>query len=276
MIAEESTAFPGITQPTSEGGIGFDLKWNMGWMHDTLRYFQKDPIYRKYEHNQLTFGMLYQYTEKFTQVFSHDEVVGSLLTKMHGSQIAHKARQLRLLFAFMWLWPGKKTLFMGSDFGQSAEWAYNSSLDWHLLQYMDHEGIQKLVSDLNMLYQTVPGLAAGDHRPEGFEWINHTYSDESILVFLRRGTKETDTLVAIGNYTPVLRENFRMGVPYSGYWKEVINTDAKEYGGYGHGNLGGVHSDEMDWDGRPFSVQVSLPPLSMCVFRFQKDPPAVR
>ena len=271
MIAEESTAFPGITQPTSLGGIGFDLKWNMGWMHDTLKYFQKDPVFRKYEHNQLTFGMLYQYTEKFTQVFSHDEVVhgkGSLLTKMHGWKIADKARQLRLLFAFMWLWPGKKTLFMGSDFGQSAEWAYNRSLDWHLLQYSDHEGVQKVVRDLNVLYQSVPGLATGDHRPEGFEWINHTYANESVLAFLRRGDKETDTLVAIGNYTPVLRENFRIGVPHGGYWQEVINTDAKDYGGYGYGNFGGISSDEREWDGRPYSINLTLPPMAMCIFQF--------
>lgn len=276
MIAEESTAFPGITKPTSEGGVGFDLKWNMGWMHDTLHYFQTDPVFRKYEHHQLTFGMLYQYTEKFTQVFSHDEVVhgkGSLLTKMHGCQITDKARQLRLLFALMWMWPGKKTLFMGSDFGQSAEWAYNRSLDWHLLQYMDHEGVQKTVCDLNGLYRTVPGLAAGDHRPEGFEWINHTYADESILAFLRRGDEETDTLVAVGNFTPVLRENFRIGVPYGGFWQEIINTDAKAYGGYGYGNFGGVHSDEIEWDGRPYSVQLTLPPLAMCVFRFKVETP---
>lgn len=272
MIAEESTAFPGITEPTKDGGVGFDLKWNMGWMHDTLNYFQTDPIYRKYEHNQLTFGMLYQYTERFTQVFSHDEVVhgkGSLLTKMHGWHIADKARQLRLLFAFMWAWPGKKTLFMGSDFGQSAEWAYNSSLDWHLLQYPDHEGVQNVVRDLNVLYRTVPGIAANDNRPEGFEWINHTYSDESVLAFLRIGTTEADTLVAVGNYTPVLRENFRIGVPYSGYWQEVINTDAREYGGDGHGNFGGIHSDEIDWDGRPYSIRLTLPPLAMCIFRLQ-------
>ncbi len=273
MIAEESTDFPGVTRPIQEGGIGFDLKWNMGWMHDTLHYFQTDPIYRKHEHNHLTFGMLYQYTEKFTQVFSHDEVVhgkGSLLTKMHGWEIAYKARQLRLMFAFMWLWPGKKTLFMGSDFGQSAEWAYNQSLDWNLLQYADHKGVQNVVCDLNVLYQTVPGLASGDHHPEGFEWINHTYADESILAFLRNGETAGDTLVAIGNYTPVLRENFRIGVPYSGGWQEVINTDAKEYGGYGYGNFGGVHSDEIEWDGRPYSIRITIPPLSMCVFRFQE------
>ena len=272
IIAEESTSFPGITKPTSEGGLGFDLKWNMGWMHDTLKYFSTDPIFRKYEHNQLTFGMLYQYTERFTQVFSHDEVVhgkGSLLMKMHGNTIAHKARQLRLLFAFMWMWPGKKTLFMGSDFGQYSEWAYSRSLDWHLLQHLDHKGVQRVVCDLNRLYQTIPGFSAGDHRPEGFEWINHSYVDESILAFLRNGTAKTDTLVAVGNYTPVARKSFRIGVPHGGFWQEILNTDAKEYGGSGCGNYGGLVADAVEWDGRPYSIKLFLPPLSMCIFRFQ-------
>ena len=275
LIAEESTSFPGVTEPTAKGGLGFDLKWNMGWMHDTLKYFQTDPLFRKYEHNQLTFGMLYQYTERFTQVFSHDEVVhgkGSLLMKMHGSPIAHKARQLRLLFAYMWMWPGKKTLFMGSDFGQSSEWAYSRSLDWHLLQYPDHQGVQGVVRDLNHIYQMVPGFAAGDHSPEGFEWINHTYADESILAFQRNGSAETDTLVVIGNYTPVAREHFRIGVPYDGFWQEILNTDAKEYGGSGCGNYGGVVADPVEWDGRTYSIRLLLPPLSMVIFRFQDKP----
>ena len=159
MIAEESTSFPGVTNPTSEGGLGFDLKWNMGWMNDTLEYFKKDPIHRKYDHHQLSFGMLYQYSENFTQVFSHDEVVHgkqSMLLKMPGESISNKAHQLRLLYGLMWMWPGKKTLFMGSDFGQSAEWNYNKNLDWHLLQYPEHKGIQMVVRDLNKLYQEIP------------------------------------------------------------------------------------------------------------------------
>lgn len=273
MIAEESTTFPGITKAISEGGLGFDLKWNMGWMHDTLSYFQKDAASRKSEHSKLTFGMLYQHTEKFIQVFSHDEVVhgkGSLLTKMYGQRISDKARQLRLLFAFMWLWPGKKTLFMGSDFGQSAEWSHDRSLDWHLLRYIDHEGIRKVVRDLNCLYRRVSGLAAGDLYSEGFEWINQTGADLSVLAFLRRGNEETDTLLAVGNYTSVLRREFRVGVPFGGYWQEVINTDAEAYGGSGYGNCSGVYSDEMNWDGRTFSIKLTLPPLSMCIFRFQK------
>ena len=273
MIAEESTTFPGITKALSDGGMGFDLKWNMGWMHDILNYFQKDPRFRKDVHSKLTFGMLYQYTENFIQVFSHDEVVhgkGSLLTKMHGQHISDKAQQLRLLFAFMWLWPGKKTLFMGSDFGQSAEWCHYRSLDWHLLQYVDHEGIQNIVRDLNCLYKKVDALSSGDLCLEGFEWISHNRSDECILAFLRKGNKETDTFAVVGNFTSELREELRIGVPYEGYWLEVINTDAVVYGGSGYGNSGGIYTDKIARDERPFSIELTLPPMSMCVFRFQK------
>ncbi len=272
LIAEESTAFPGVTKPTSEGGLGFDLKWNMGWMHDTLEYFQKDPIYRKYEHHQLSFGMLYQYSENFTQVFSHDEIVHgkrSMLLKMPGEPISNKAHQLRLLYGLMWMWPGKKTLFMGSDFGQSAEWNYNKSLDWHLLQYLDHHGIQMVVRDLNRLYQEIPSLATGDNRSEGFEWINCTDAENSILSFLRKADAPTDDLTAVGNFTPVLREGFRVGVPHLGFWKEILNTDAKEYGGLGFGNNGGVLAEAVEWDGRPYSIKIDLPPQSMSVFRYQ-------
>jgi 1,4-alpha-glucan branching enzyme len=274
MIAEESTAFPGVTKPTSEGGLGFDMKWNMGWMHDTLKYFQKDPIYRKFEHHQLSFAMLYQYSENFTQVFSHDEIVhgkGSMMLKMPGERMSDKARQLRLLYAFMWMWPGKKTLFMGCDFGQSAEWAHDGSLDWHLLEYLDHQGVQMVVRDLNRIYQQIPGFAAGDNHPEGFEWINSSDADNSVLTFLRNGTAKTDTLAVVGNYTPVQREGFRVGVPYPGFWQEILNTDAKGYGGLGFGNVGGVVADEVEWDGRPYSIKLELPPVSMIVFRFQGE-----
>ena len=270
MIAEESTAFPGVTKPTAEGGLGFDIKWNMGWMHDTLQYFSKDPIYRKYVHDQLSFGMLYQYSENFTQVFSHDEVVhgkGSMLLKMPGEPIADKAHQLRLLYGLMWLWPGKKTLFMGSDFGQSAEWKYTASLDWHLLEYIDHRGIQSLVRDLNMLYLDIPGIAALDNDPAGFEWINSTDGNNSVLSFLRKSRDGADTVVAVGNFTPVRREAYRVGVPHGGFWQEVINTDAKEYGGHGFGNCGGVEAEAIEWDGRPFSILLDLPPVAMNAFR---------
>lgn len=274
MIAEESTAFPGVTKPTSEGGLGFDMKWNMGWMHDTLEYFQKDPIFRKYEHHQLSFGMLYQYSENFTQVFSHDEIVhgkNSMIMKMAGEPMSNKARQLRLLYAFMWMWPGKKTLFMGCDFGQSAEWAHDGSLDWHLLQYIDHEGVQRVVRDLNRIYREISGFAAKDNHPEGFEWINASDADNSVLTFLRNGSEQTDTLAAVANYTPVLREEYRVGVPYPGFWQEILNTDAKEYGGLGFGNSGGVTADQIEWDGRPYSIKLQLPPVSMSIFRYQGE-----
>jgi 1,4-alpha-glucan branching enzyme len=272
MIAEESTSFPGVTKPTSEGGLGFDLKWNMGWMNDTLEYFKKDPIHRKYEHHQLSFGMLYQYSENFTQVFSHDEVVHgkqSMLLKMPGEPISNKAHQLRLLYGLMWIWPGKKTLFMGCDFGQSAEWNHNKSLDWHLLEYPEHKGIQMVVRDLNKLYQEIPSLALGDNKPEGFEWINCTDAENSILTFLRKGSLPTEDVVAVGNMTPMLREDFRVGVPHAGFWKEILNTDAKEYGGLGFGNNGGVESERIEWDGRPYSIVIQMPPQSMSAFRFQ-------
>lgn len=274
MIAEESTAFPGVTKPTSEGGLGFDLKWNMGWMHDTLDYMQKDPIYRKYEHHQLSFGMLYQYSESFTQVFSHDEVVHgkqSMLLKMPGEPISNKARQLRALYGLMWMWPGKKTLFMGCDFGQSSEWKYNKSLDWHLLQYLDHEGIQMVVRDLNRIYRGVPGLAVQETDSTSFEWVNCTDGDNSSLSFIRKGSEKTDTLLVVGSFTPVLREEFRVGVPYGGYWKEIFNSDAKDYGGLGYGNGGGVMSDEKAWDDRPHSLELELPPHSLSIFRWQHD-----
>ena len=272
MIAEESTSFPGVTKPTSEGGLGFDLKWNMGWMNDTLDYFKKDPIHRKYEHHQLSFGMLYQYSENFTQVFSHDEVVHgkqSMLLKMPGEPISNKAHQLRLLYGLMWIWPGKKTLFMGCDFGQSAEWNYNKSLDWHLLEYPEHKGIQMVVRDLNKLYQEIPSLAIGDNKPEGFEWINCNDAENSILTFLRKGSVPTEDVAAVGNMTPVLREGFRVGVPHVGFWKEILNTDAKEYGGLGFGSNGSVEAEPIEWDGRPYSIVVQVPPQSMSVFRFQ-------
>ncbi|MEC7274024.1 MAG: 1,4-alpha-glucan branching protein GlgB [Verrucomicrobiota bacterium] len=271
MIAEESTAFPGVTSPTSEGGLGFDMKWNMGWMHDTLNYFEKDPIHRKFEHKLLSFGMLYQYSENFCLVFSHDEIVhgkSSMLYKMPGDSISDKANQLRSLYALMWMWPGKKTLFMGNDFGQSSEWNHSKSLDWHLLEYLDHRGIQKVVRDLNRLYREIPGLAEGDNSSEAFEWINCTDADNSVLSFIRKGHHNNDDCVVVGNFTPLLRESFRVGVPHSGIWKEVMNTDSKDYGGHGFGNSGDIRSDPIEWDSHPHSILIQLPPQSMSIFRF--------
>jgi len=273
MVAEESTSFGGVTKPTSEYGLGFDYKWNMGWMHDTLEYYQLDPVYRKYHHNQLTFGMLYQYSEAFITVFSHDEVVhgkGSLLLKMSAPDIPGKARSLRALYGLKWGWPGKKCLFMGQEFGQSSEWRYDASLDWHLLQYIDHEGIRRLVRDLNHFYRDNPALAWSDIHPEGFRWVNCNDGDNSVLSFLRTSEDGHEKYLIVGNYTPVLRTGYRVGVPTKGFWKECINTDAEYYGGSGEGNCGGMQAEDKAWDDMPNSLTLTLPPMATVIFKWQK------
>ena len=272
MIAEESTAFGRVSHPTKDHGLGFDFKWNMGWMHDVLEYFKQDPINRKYHHSSLTFGMLYQYSENFISVFSHDEVVhgkGSMIMKMGSWNMKEKAQTLRALYAYMWLWPGKNTLFMGNEFGQSSEWRYDDSLDWQLLQYLDHEGVQATVRDLNRIYKQYPFLGENDYDHHGFQWINTHDSDNSVLSFIRVGKNMEETLLYVGNFTPVLRNNYRVGIPYEGNWKEILNTDAKCYGGVGEGNLGGLHSEKFSWNNRPFSLNMTLPPLTSLVFKFQ-------
>ncbi|WOO40354.1 1,4-alpha-glucan branching protein GlgB [Rubellicoccus peritrichatus] len=273
MIAEESTAFGGVTKPTSEYGLGFDFKWNMGWMHDSLEFFEKEPIHRKYHHNSLTFGMLYQYSENFIQVFSHDEVVhgkGSMMLKMGGGwDMKEKAQDLRGLYGFMWAWPGKNCLFMGSEFGQSSEWRYDGSLDWHLLQYQDHEGIQNLICDLNRWYQNNPALGQYDHDPKGFQWINGGDVDNSVLSFIRCGDTPQDTYLVVSNFTPVVRQAYLVGVPYGGYWKEQINTNADCYGGEGSGNGGGLVASNESRDGRPHSLELLLPGLSTFIFKYE-------
>ncbi|MBL9195103.1 MAG: 1,4-alpha-glucan branching protein GlgB [Opitutaceae bacterium] len=271
MIAEESTSFPGISKPTHEGGIGFDFKWNMGWMHDTLKYFTKDPIHRKWHQNDLTFGMLYQYAENFVSVFSHDEVVhgkGSMLMKMAAWHIPEKAANLRALYGHMWGWPGKKLLFMGSEFGQSSEWAYAGSLDWHLTQYLDHEGVRLLVRDLNRLYVHEPVLSRNDLNPHGFRWLACHDSEGSVLAFLRCDASEQTLFAVVGHFTPVIRRNYRIGVPRRGFWSEVINTNSQYYGGSGLGNQGGVHSDDVPADGMSQSVQLTLPPLTTTILKW--------
>ncbi len=275
MIAEESTSWSGVTRPIQEqGGLGFDFKWNMGWMHDTLVYFSKDPIHRRWHQNDLTFGMIYQHTEKFIQVFSHDEVVhgkGPMILKMGSWGMPEKAQTLRALYALMWLWPGKKTLFMGSEFGQSSEWRYDSSLDWHLLQYKDHSGIQDLVRDLNALYAREPLLHQHDLSHTCFSWINCTDAENSVISFLRKGEKETDLYLVVGHYTPVLRKNYRVGVPFLGAWEEVLNSSASIYGGAGQGNPEGLTGKvpEKDWDGQPYYVELLLPPNSTLAFKYK-------
>ncbi len=271
MIAEESTSWSGVTRSTKEHGVGFDFKWNMGWMHDTLEYFKQDPIYRKWHHNQLTFGMLYQYSERFISVFSHDEVVhgkGSMLSKMGAGTITEKAHNLRALYALMWGWPGKNALFMGSEFGQSAEWRYDASLDWHLLQYLDHRGIQILVKDLNHWYR-LSSISENDYAHDGFEWLEASDGDNSTLSFLRLGKKPQDTHVVVSNLTPVPRYHFPVGAPFEGYWEELINTDATVYGGTGLGNYGGAYTLAEGHVGRPYSLRLTLPPLSTLILRYK-------
>jgi len=267
MIAEESTSFPGVTRPVFDGGLGFDFKWNMGWMHDTLQYFKTDPLFRKYHHDKLTFGMLYQWSESFVQAFSHDEVVhgkGSLIRKMSAPTVAEQFANLRCLLALQWTWPGKKTLFMGCEFGQFAEWNHERSLDWHLLDYPLHSGVQHLVRDLNRLYVSDASLAAREGEHDGFSWINPADADQSVLTFARWG--EQCHWVVIANFTPVDR-TYRFGVPHGGQWEEVLNTDADCYGGKGRGNWGAVQAQALPCHQRPYSIEVFLPGLSVLVFR---------
>jgi len=272
MIAEESTAWPMVSRPTYLGGLGFGLKWDMGWMHDTLDYMSKDPIHRKYHHYRLTFRMLYAFTENFVLPLSHDEVVhmkGSLISKMPGDDW-QKAANLRALFAYMWTQPGKKLLFMGGEFGQRREWNHEASLDWDAAGHEFHASIQRLVGDLNRLYAAEPALHELDADPAGFEWVDADESDDSVVTYLRRGRETPDVLVAC-NFTPIVRYNYRVGVPASGFWREVMNTDAQEYGGSGQGNMGGVNSAPIPMHGRPHSLNLTLPPLAVVILRHE-DP----
>ncbi len=273
MIAEESTSFPGVTKPTSEGGLGFDYKWNMGWMHDTLRYFAKDPIHRKWHQNDLTFGMLYQYAENFVTVFSHDEVVhgkGSMLLKMSAWHIPEKAAQLRSLYGHMWGYPGKKLLFMGSEFAQSHEWNYDSALEWHLCQYVDHEGVRLLVRDLNKLYASEPVLSQNDLNPQGFRWIACTDAEASVIAYLRTDREEKTLFVVVGHFSGATRD-YRIGVPRRGLWREVINTNSEFYGGTGLGNDGARHTEDSECDGYSQSIALKLPPHSTFVFKWTAE-----
>jgi 1,4-alpha-glucan branching enzyme len=271
MIAEESTSFAGVSKPTKDGGLGFDFKWNMGWMHDTLRFFSKDPIHRKWHQNDLTFGMLYQYAENFISVYSHDEVThgkASMLYKMGAWHIPEKAANLRALYGFMWAWPGKKLLFMGNDFGQAHEWNHTTSLDWHLCQYHDHEGLRRLVRDLNRLYADEPVLSRNDLNPQGFRWIACEDAEASVIAWLRLDIFEQTIFAVVGHYTPVIRPNYRVGVPRRGLWKEVINTNSQFYGGSGLGNDGGRMTEDEPADGFSQSLLLTLPPLSTTIFKW--------
>jgi len=269
-IAEESTDWGGVSRPTFMGGLGFGLKWNMGWMHDTLKYFSKNAIHRKYHHNELTFSMLYAYTENFVLSLSHDEVVHgkcSLLSKMPGDNW-QKFANLRLLLSYMYAHPGKKLLFMGSEFGQWAEWYHEQSLDWHLLEFDTHKGIQHLVRDLNHLYRRNPAFSEKDFDPAGFEWIHCDDWQNSVLTFLRKTSHSIEDAILVAcNFTPVPRQHYRVGVPVIGYWKEIFNSDAPVYGGGGIGNLGGLEAENTPYHGRPFSLDLTIPPLGAVYFK---------
>ncbi|MFZ5471876.1 MAG: 1,4-alpha-glucan branching protein GlgB [Myxococcota bacterium] len=263
-IAEESTAWPKVSRPTAEGGLGFTFKWNMGWMHDTLQYCSKDPVFRRYHHHQLTFGLLYAFTEHFVLPLSHDEVVhgkGSLLGKMPGDSW-QKLANLRALYGWMWAHPGKKLLFMGGELGQEAEWSHDKSLDWHLLDHAPQRGVQTLVADLNYRYHSEPALYELDFAPEGFQWIQADAADLNCYAFLRR-SQAGRYLVCVANLSPVVRADYRIGVPKAGAYLEVLNTDASVYGGSGVGNLGRVTAEEKPWDGQPASLVLTLPPLAV-------------
>ena len=262
MIAEESTAWPGVTKPVAEGGLGFHYKWNMGWMHDTLRYMQHDPIHRHFHHNDLTFGMIYAYSERFILPLSHDEVVhgkGSLAGKMPGDRWQRFAN-LRTYFSFMWGHPGKKLIFMGAEFGQEHEWNHDAQLDWAALSDPLHGGLQNLVRDLNRLYRAWPALHASDSDPAGFSWLIGDDQDNSVIAFLRR--YQGQTVLIVCNFTPVPRYNYRIGVPHAGRWLEKLNTDAAVYGGSNVGNAGSLQAEAMPAHGQNHVLSLTLPPLA--------------
>ncbi|RZJ70137.1 1,4-alpha-glucan branching protein GlgB [Flavobacterium sp.] len=268
-IAEESTSFPMVSRPTFSGGLGFGMKWMMGWMHDTLQYFKKEPVYRSYHQNDITFSMTYAFTENFMLPLSHDEVVygkHSILGRMPGDEWQRFAN-LRLLYGYMFTHPGSKLLFMGSEFGQSEEWKFDGSLDWHLLQYDFHKGIKKLITDLNALYKSEPALAEKQFSQDGFEWINYSDSANAVISFMRKGENPKENLVVICNFTPVLRENYRIGVPIKGKLTEVFNSDRSQYGGGNNLNPKPIKTEQTAWNGREFSAEVTLPPLGVTVLK---------
>jgi 1,4-alpha-glucan branching enzyme len=271
VVAEESTAWPQVSRPTYLGGLGFGLKWDMGWMHDTLKYMQNEPIHRKYHHNKLTFRGLYAYSENFVLALSHDEVVygkKSLLAKMPGDDWQQFAN-LRLLFGYMYTITGKKLIFMGGEIGQRNEWYHEASLDWHLLSYPLHHGLQQWVKDLNHVYKEEPALYELDKEGAGFEWIDCTDYEQSIFTYMRVGRDPNNNLVVACNFTPVPRHNYMIGVPHGGYWKEILNSDAVNYGGSGQGNLGGIDASPVSFHGRRNALVMTLPPLAMVVFKWQ-------
>ncbi len=270
MIAEESTAWPMVSRPTDMGGLGFGLKWNMGWMHDTLAYMKEDPVYRKYHHGELTFSLIYAFNENFVLPLSHDEVVygkGSIIGKMPGDDWQMFAN-LRTLYGYMWAHPGKKLLFMGGEFGQRREWTHEGELEWWVSGLPEHAGIKRLIGDLNRVYRHEAALHEVDFSPAGFEWVDVGNAEMSIISFLRKSASGAPLLV-VCNFTPVPRSNFLVGVPERGLWRELINTDARDYGGAGWGNLGAVESVPVGSNGRVESLNLTLPPLSTLILRWE-------
>lgn len=271
-IAEESTAWGGVSHPTYTGGLGFSIKWNMGWMNDTLSYMRHDPIHRRFHHDELTFSLIYAFTENFALPLSHDEVVhgkSSLLGQMPGD-LWQKFANLRLLYSYMWTHPGKKLLFMGSEFGQWNEWNYESELQWDLLQWDSHRGIQKLLADLNAMYRREPALYQQEFDGNGFEWIDCHSRDDSVLVHMRKARDTSDFLIVACNFTPIVRSDYRIGVPSQGWYQEIFNSDSEYYDGTNQGNFPGVMSDPIEHHGRPCSISVTLPPLGVAVFKPQE------
>ncbi|WP_114755255.1 1,4-alpha-glucan branching protein GlgB [Flavobacterium glaciei] len=268
-IAEESTSFPMVSRPTSIGGLGFGMKWMMGWMHDTLEYFQKDTVYRKYHQNDLTFSMTYTFSENFMLPLSHDEVVygkKSIAGRMPGDEW-QKFANLRLLYGYMFMHPGSKLLFMGSEFGQSSEWNFEGSLDWHLLQYPYHEGVKKLITDLNKLYKTQPALHEKQFSPEGFEWINYSDHQNAVMSFIRKGIDPKNDVIVVCNFTQMVRPNYRIGLPKKWKLVEIFNSDGLIYGGSGVTNTKKTVIEAIPYDGRDYSAELLLPPLSVTVFK---------
>jgi 1,4-alpha-glucan branching enzyme len=269
VIAEESTAWPMVSRPTYVGGLGFGLKWDMGWMHDVLAYLARDPVHRRFHHTDLTFRMLYAFSENFVLPLSHDEVVhgkGSLLGKMAGDDW-QKFANLRLLFAHQYTQPGKKLLFMGGEIGQWAEWRHDHSLDWHLLEYAPHQGVQRWVRDLNQFYRSEPCLHRLDHQWSGFEWVDCNDSDQSTLSYMRRGGPPDEAVLVALNFTPVPRHDYHLGAPWGGPWEEILNSDAHAYGGSGQGNFGRVAAVPASCHGRSHTLRVTLPPLGAVLFK---------
>ena len=270
-IAEESTSFPKVSRPIYDGGLGFGMKWMMGWMHDTLGYFQKPPVYRKHHQNELTFGLNYAFSENFMLPLSHDEVVygkKSIAGKMPGDEW-QKFANLRLLYSFMYTHPGTKLLFQGSEFGQTSEWNFEGSLDWHLLNYDIHKGAQTLVKDLNKFYSKEPALHQKQFSHEGFEWIDHGDHQNCVMTYLRKGKNEKDNVIVILNLTPIPRENYRIGLPKEGILKEVFNSDSKKYHGTDNYKNKKLNSEEKEWNNRKNSIELNLPPLGMIAFKYK-------